>query len=234
MHRLVAIVGIDGSGKTTLAKTLVAQLRSEGRRVRSFENAGGRPPLNWLARRLGHDDAQKWLGTTRLEAIEQRFRHVPMRLAATWARLPGERIAILDRWTVCQYAAMRARGSEDASARRRYRRLPWPDHVLFLDVSPEQAHARLRQRGQGRRRTRLAPRGIRGLSIAPRMGRADRDRWRRLTCRRRRACARLHRNLISPYAVHPPPSKGERTGQVPASWATTGANASRDSEPMTT
>lgn len=147
MHRLVAIVGIDGSGKTTLAKTLVAQLRSEGRRVRSFENAGGRPPLNWLARRLGHDDAQKWLGTARLEAIEQRFRHVPMRLAATWARLPGERIAILDRWTVCQYAAMRARGSEDASARRRYRRLPWPDHVLFLDVSPEQAHARLRQRG---------------------------------------------------------------------------------------
>lgn len=148
MHRLVAIVGIDGSGKTTLAKTLVAQLRSEGQRARYFENAGGRPPLNWLARRLGHDDAQKWLGTAKLEAIEQRFRHVPMRLAATWARLPGERIAILDRWTVCQYAAMRARGSDDTPARRRYRRLPWPDHVLFLDVSPEMAHARLRHRGR--------------------------------------------------------------------------------------
>lgn len=145
---LIALVGIDGSGKTTLAKRLTAELRSEGRRARYFENAGGRPPLNWAARRLGHADANAWLGTPRLEAVEQRFRHVLMRVALAWARLPGERVAVLDRWTVCQYAAMRARGGTDEGARRRYGRLPWPDVVVFLGVPPRVAERRLAARGR--------------------------------------------------------------------------------------
>lgn len=146
-HTLVALVGIDGSGKTTVAKALAAELRGR-ERVRYFENAGGRPPLNWVARRLGHPDAHAWLGTGRLEAVEQRFRHAIMRLAAAWSRLPGDRVAVLDRWTVCQYAAMRARGGTDSAARTRYAVLPWPDAVVFLDLPPEVARQRLRARGK--------------------------------------------------------------------------------------
>ncbi|WP_110180686.1 AAA family ATPase [Nocardioides solisilvae] len=163
--RLFALVGIDGSGKTTVAKELTRTLGAEpgtrgstrsshsswsprAARVRSFENAGGRPPLNWLARRLGHPDAHAWLGTRRLEAVEQRFRHGVMRTATTWSRLPGDRVAVLDRWAPCQYAAMRARGSDDAPARRRYARLPTPDLVVFLDVHPVVARERLVARGR--------------------------------------------------------------------------------------
>lgn len=148
MARLVAIVGIDGSGKTTQAKALVSHLRGQGVRARYFENAGGRPPINWLARRLGHGDGEDWLGAEALEAVEQRVRHLMMVIASTWSRLPGERVAVLDRWTVCQFAAMRARGRADAVARHRYRGLPWPDEVFFLDVAPDLARRRLVARGR--------------------------------------------------------------------------------------
>lgn len=40
---VVALVGIDGSGKTTLARALAAELDAPPRRrARYFENAGGR------------------------------------------------------------------------------------------------------------------------------------------------------------------------------------------------
>ncbi len=147
-HRRIALIGIDGAGKTTVAKRLAAELTSTGRRARYFENAGGRPPLNWMARTRGHPDAEAWLGAGRLEAIEQRFRHVLMGLAVRWSRLPGSRVAVLDRWTVCQYAAMRARGRPDEAARQRYRDLPWPDLVVFLDIAPASARERLVVRGR--------------------------------------------------------------------------------------
>src|SRR5690606_29631296 len=113
------------------------------------ENAGGRPPLNWLARRLGHADAVDWLGADRMQAVEQRVRHLLMRVALAWSRLPGERVTVLDRWTVCQYAVVRARDSVgEAAARRRYAHLPWPDAIAFLDVSPVVARDRLVRRGK--------------------------------------------------------------------------------------
>ncbi|WP_051485916.1 dTMP kinase [Nocardioides sp. J54] len=146
---LVAIVGIDGSGKTTAARELARRLQASGQRARYFENAGGRPPMNWLARRRGHADAADWLGAERLQAVEQRVRHVLMRLASGWAALPGRRVAVLDRWTLCQYVAQRARRSGgEAAARRRYRRLPVPDLLVFLDVAPAVARERLELRGK--------------------------------------------------------------------------------------
>lgn len=47
---LIALIGVDGSGKTTQAKELAGWLRDSGRRARYFENAGGRPIWTAIAR----------------------------------------------------------------------------------------------------------------------------------------------------------------------------------------
>src|SRR4051794_27435061 len=98
---LVAVVGIDGSGKTTGAKDVARHLRDGGVRARYFENAGLRPPLNWIARRRGHLDAIGWLGIETFQAIEHRVRKAAMWGAVLWSRLPGDRVAVMDRYTVC-------------------------------------------------------------------------------------------------------------------------------------
>ncbi len=53
---IIAIVGIDGAGKTTLAKGLARQLSESGRPGTYFENAGGRPVLAKLAQSFGRAD----------------------------------------------------------------------------------------------------------------------------------------------------------------------------------
>lgn len=149
--RLVALVGIDGSGKTTAAKALARRLRLGGHRARYFENAGLRPPLNWMAQRLGHADAVAWLGVDRFGAIEQRVRWAAMWRAVWWSRLPGPRIAVMDRYAPCQYAALRTRAAGgEAAARRRYARLPDPDLTIFLAVDPATAQRRVEERGRDR------------------------------------------------------------------------------------
>lgn len=145
--RTVALLGIDGAGKTTAAKAIVRALRQKGVQARYFENAGGRPVLNLLAGRLGHPDAIAWLGVDRFEAIEMRFRRFAMRRALRWvAREPG-RLAVCDRWTWCQYATMAARSSDPSSARALYDRIPDPDLVFYLAIDPERARQRVELRG---------------------------------------------------------------------------------------
>ena len=69
----VALVGIDGSGKTTAAQALARELRARADvSARYFENAGGRPPLDWLAHTLGRTDAIDLFGPSRYQRIEQR------------------------------------------------------------------------------------------------------------------------------------------------------------------
>ncbi|RQX33502.1 hypothetical protein DLJ57_19530 [Micromonospora chalcea] len=50
---MIALLGVDGSGRTNQAKALAERLRRRGVRARYFENAGGRPLWNRLARALG-------------------------------------------------------------------------------------------------------------------------------------------------------------------------------------
>lgn len=147
--QLVAVVGIDGSGKTTAAKAVARRLSDGGVRARYFENAGLRPPLNWIAQRRGHEDAIEWLGIETFQAIEHRARKVAMWRAVLWSRLPGDRVAVMDRYTVCQYAAIRTRsGPGEQAVRESYSALPWPDVVVFLDVMPIEAQRRVDRRGR--------------------------------------------------------------------------------------
>lgn len=145
---LIALIGVDGSGKTTQAKELAGWLRAGGHRARYFENAGGRPIWTALAQRRGHADGIGWLGARRYVVLESTVRWVALTRAVAWARL-ARGIAVLDRYSYCQYALMRARGDAGEQAvRRRYRFFPRPDLVCLLTVDATTAARRVDERGR--------------------------------------------------------------------------------------
>jgi dTMP kinase len=56
----------------------------------------------------------------------------------------------MDRYAVCQYASLRARGAAPAAERRArlaYRLFPRPDVTFLLSVDPQTAHDRVEARG---------------------------------------------------------------------------------------
>jgi dTMP kinase len=104
--------------------------------------------LNWLARRFGRADGVELLGRHGYVAIEASLRRVAMTRAVAWSRLTG-RIAVMDRWTCCQYVVMHARGDPGTRlARFCYAALPHPDLLCFLAVEPAEAQRRVRARGR--------------------------------------------------------------------------------------
>ncbi|MDM4781542.1 MULTISPECIES: hypothetical protein [unclassified Micromonospora] len=73
---MIALIGVDGSGKTTQARALAARLRERGVPARYFENAGGR--RNRLARALGRADGVALFGRTVYPALEATVRAAAM------------------------------------------------------------------------------------------------------------------------------------------------------------
>jgi dTMP kinase len=69
----------------------------------------------------------------------------------TWLRgLVARDVAVMDRYAVCQYASLRARGARPAAERRArlaYRLFPAPDVTILLAVTPQVAHDRIEARG---------------------------------------------------------------------------------------
>jgi dTMP kinase len=148
--RLISVVGIDGSGKTTQARALAARLVARGVPAVYFENPGGRPVIDRIARRLGRRDGRAMLGRYGYLAVEVGVRGVFLARALLWSRLTG-RVAVLDRYGPCQFALMRARGDRgERLVRAAYRPFRRPDVVLWLEVTPEVAYERVARRGTDR------------------------------------------------------------------------------------
>lgn len=146
----IALLGIDGCGKTTQARRLAVGLRDQGVEARYFENAGGRPVLDGVARRLGREDGRALIGARGVVATETALRGLAIARSLRWARRPG-RVAVMDRYAYCQYALMAARRDGGiARIRRRFRAFPAPDLVLYLAVPEIQAQARVEARGYDR------------------------------------------------------------------------------------
>ncbi|MEU8072173.1 thymidylate kinase [Micromonospora sp. NPDC049151] len=144
---LIALIGVDGSGKTTQARALAARLGERGVRARYFENAGGRPLWNRLARALGRPDGVALFGRTLYPVLEATVRAVAMTRTVAVARLTG-RVAVLDRWTWCQDVIMAARGDRGRRVVRVvYAVFPRPAVVCFLSTSPAVAQRRVAARG---------------------------------------------------------------------------------------
>ncbi|MEU4781142.1 thymidylate kinase [Micromonospora sp. NPDC023633] len=144
---IIALVGVDGAGKTTQARALADRLTSAGVPASYFENAGGRPLWNRLAQALGHRDGPHLFGRTGYVTIEATVRWLAIARAVLVARLTG-RTAVMDRWSWCQYVVMRVRGDRGGRlARLAYAIFPRPGLVCFLAVSPERAQQRVLARG---------------------------------------------------------------------------------------
>ncbi|PWU45940.1 thymidylate kinase [Micromonospora globispora] len=144
---MIALVGVDGSGKSTQARALARRLTDAGVPASYFENAGGRPLWNRLARAVGRRDGPALFGRTLYPALEATVRALAMSRTLLWSRLTG-RTAVLDRWTYCQHVIMAARGDRGRRmVRAAYALFPRPTVVCFLATSPAVAQRRVLARG---------------------------------------------------------------------------------------
>jgi dTMP kinase len=147
--RTIALVGPDGSGKTTQARRLAAELAALGLPAAYFRNAGGRRWFGRVATRLGRPDADALLGRRPMLLIESVLRWLAILRTLLRRTATGE-VAVMDRYAACQYASLRARAAGPAAERRArlaYRLFPPPDVTILLTVDPATAQQRIDARG---------------------------------------------------------------------------------------
>lgn len=149
---IIALVGIDGAGKTTQAHLLAEWLDAHDHPADYWQNAGGRRWFGQLARRFGYRDAQNLLGTGGMLFVETVLRWIAIFRALVRSRL-RRRVAVMDRYSWCQYAnarshsAGRAYTRRERRARRWFRAFPEPHLTIFLRVRPGLAYTRIEMRG---------------------------------------------------------------------------------------
>jgi dTMP kinase len=167
---LVSFAGLDGAGKTTQARLLAGWLASTGCTV-GLEAPQGpsfiRSVLTELARDLGVSDHHEVFGpdVTHLLTAFMRYRDWAERVMPA---LRTHQWMITDRSAVCHYAAAYAVGAtNDHALRTVMSRLPVPDLILLLDISPEQAFNRLALRNAGREEAAFLEANERGYRRLP-------------------------------------------------------------------
>ncbi len=139
---IIILTGIDGSGKSTAAQTLVSSAQAEGGDALLLSNHAGRRSMSVWSAKLGIQ-----LPAQLADAIETTFRVFNVLVShARASRFQG--LVVMDRHLHCQVAL------RTAKSLRRGRVLPWlisalpaPDAVVHLDVEPELAHQRIVARG---------------------------------------------------------------------------------------
>jgi dTMP kinase len=144
--RTVALVGIDGSGKTTQAHRLADELAAQGLPAAYRRNAGGRRWFGRLATRFGRRDGEELLGRRLMLFVESLLRWLAILRTLLRRTVTGE-LTIMDRYAVCQYASLRARSGSERRARLAYRLFPRPDVTFLLAVDPAVAYERIEARG---------------------------------------------------------------------------------------
>jgi dTMP kinase len=154
--RTVALVGIDGSGKTTQAHRLATELAALGLPASYRRNAGGRRWFGRLATLLGRRDAEHLLGRRTTLLVESVLRWLAIARTLLRRAVTGE-IAVMDRYAVCQFASLKAHAPHpgrkpgpnraERRARLAYRLFPAPDVTFLLAVDPAIAYDRIEARG---------------------------------------------------------------------------------------
>jgi dTMP kinase len=141
---LIAIEGIDGSGKSTQHALIAASLRQAGhdplvtreptdgpmgRRIRQMARSG---------ERIEASEELRWF-------TEDRREHVAQEIGPA---LEAGRIVITDRYTLSSVAYQGARGLDpDDILRASEAEFPVPDLVILVEIDPELGLERVRARG---------------------------------------------------------------------------------------
>jgi thymidylate kinase len=171
---VIALIGIDGSGKTTQARAVARWLTEQGLPATYWQNAGGRRWFGRLARRFGRPDAEALLGRRPMLVVEAVLRWLAIARALLRSRITG-RIAVMDRYAVCQYASIRARGGRsERVARVFYSVFPEPDMTFLLCVRPGVAYQRIEARGTDHERIDFLAASVAAYDTLPEAARAAR------------------------------------------------------------
>jgi len=135
---LVAIEGVDGSGKTTQVKLLGDALRQGGHEVvLSKEPTGG--PWGQLIRESSR--TKRLALEEEIEAFRKdRLEHVETLIEPS---LRAGKIVVLDRYFYSFVAYQGARGADLERLRKTSEFAPVPDAVFLLDIDPEISVARI-------------------------------------------------------------------------------------------
>lgn len=140
----IAIVGIDGSGKTTQARLLTSALSAAGIPARNGKNPGGR---RWFSR---HPRVAALLGQRGMLIAESVLRWLAIARSVTVSALTGETV-VLDRYSVCQQVSLRVHGAGSGWLAKlvsaAYSVFPEPDILVLLEIPPALAFDRIERRG---------------------------------------------------------------------------------------
>ncbi len=148
---LIAFEGIDGSGKTTVARLLAQRLTAHGVATSLQLNRSLGPVrdiLDTLAREDGYRDRFDMFGSSNAQFMGALLK---WRELLDLAPLLDQKdhVVVVDRYIYTHLALAVAHDTENTTLLRRlFSVFPVPDIVLFMDVAPRVAAERVFQRGR--------------------------------------------------------------------------------------
>jgi dTMP kinase len=135
---LIAIEGLDQSGKETQARQLRAKLGQGGRAIRAVSFPDYGTPIGQELRRALDGDREFSPEVMQLLYIANRFEYKPR--LEMW--LAAGDVVVCDRYRASSVAYGEAQGLEPAWLEDVQRHLPEPAITVLLDIAPETAAAR--------------------------------------------------------------------------------------------
>jgi dTMP kinase len=141
----LAIEGLDGAGKTTLALNLQTALLERGRAAVVFKEPT-HGAIGQRIRELTRDGRPAWLTPeAELELfVTDRASDVANHIQPA---LAAGQVVILDRYIISNLAYQGALGLEPAKILEANRQFPWPEATIILDLEPTVGLRRVAERG---------------------------------------------------------------------------------------